>query len=937
MNITPAQVAALQPYIRMYYKHTANDGTTSTRDIVFKEYTDLDDILRAHPSADGPHRWARSAGAGIERVQLVRKYPSWGITNNFQINIDFFFSSMVTFAKGHPEIKKYGSQKDDYIKLIAPMGPKEECQEGKLITLIKKQELWIEYGWSFNPHTPYDIIPENVRTLFKEEERKKFKLTWQKHNFSFQESGEIKLAVTYIGAPPQVVAEVSTEKTDGRVNANADSASTSEQKKLQEATKAAATRLKNSRCKKKEEESDDKSARDKCNPKAGTEGPKALARIELEELNRKQHAKALNNHLEIIARKGQLFSVGFDSRKEEDTFILNTWIQPTSHIKDSPKEIRTSVKVDELLKAIEDDKKVDLKYLGKLTKKVKKKKKEQKLTKKEIEKKKKEAVEGILTALTNGMHGTSTKKHGQGHKTSEYGNFLFFPLRALMDSIYERLEKDKQLVFFPKLFLGNMVIRSMGKEIWINIGDIPIEVGVFQRWYYNNITLENPKTLPVGQLIKMIIEGLVPMALYGGSTGEYGNTNFGEIVRNDYNTIDLKTVTTVNFKELYTGTDKKDKKKENLTNLAKLFKKITKDKDKTNSVMFYHQYMVEEVRETTAISPLLRNLGDRTFDRKKDHKDGMYHFHIGEDRGILKKIDFSYIDMPELRSALIFDKGRDSSIPFLKNAYKGNPSMIGNNLFTKGAFFVLPVNPLGITPQEDPGIRGYYRIDQMTDTISAGNYTTTVNGTNLYNGTQKKKTTKQLVKNSKEEGELKGYKTYVQHNLIDHIKKDLLYWTNINHAYKVKPVPGPDCNKDPAASKSPTKKCAAQRGDPVWKEKAKNYEKGGTTSRCKCNNGYWWSLAAKRCYCDQYQIVKKSGNWYEYEEKQTSAGTWKCVRKSNKPVKPPTSEQHKKADKIRLAHACAAQKEIEAKLAAGKPSEKVKKALGTSAEVKKGK
>jgi len=97
-------------------------------------------------------------------------------------------------------------------------------------------------------------------------------------------------------------------------------------------------------------------------------------------------------------------------------------------------------------------------------------------------------------------------------------------------------------------------------------------------------------------------------------------------------------------------------------------------------------------------------------------------------------------------------------------------------------------------------------------------------------------------------------------------------------------------------------------------------------SRCQCKNGYWWSLQAEQCYCDQYQIVKSSGNWYEYEEKQAKDGTWRCARKSNKPVKPkPTRAQHQHSDKLRLKHALKVQ-ELEREILKNKNKQKAKKA-----------
>jgi len=224
MNITTAQQAALIPYIRLYIKDRPqakkgakkNTNKWKTRDIVFKEFTDTDFILS--------NKFSRGGGAGVGDVQVTRKFNYFGLTNDFRINIDYFFSSMSTFARGHPaggetwgeHVVAPNSTPGDYIKLIEPLGAgRSKCVNCKKV-FIPEEKLYLEYGWKFNPNISWELMPFSTGGILDEhsfikEERKVLELKWTKHDFSFKENGEISLKVSYIGAP---LGELYKEKND---------------------------------------------------------------------------------------------------------------------------------------------------------------------------------------------------------------------------------------------------------------------------------------------------------------------------------------------------------------------------------------------------------------------------------------------------------------------------------------------------------------------------------------------------------------------------------------------------------------------------------------------------------------------------------------------------------------------------------------------------
>jgi hypothetical protein len=193
----------------------------------------------------------------------------------------------------------------------------------------------------------------------------------------------------------------------------------------------------------------------------------------------------------------------------------------------------------------------------------------------------------------------------------------------------------------------------------------------------------------------------------------------------------------------------------------------------------------------------MRNLGDAAFNRAEDEAKGRIHLNIGDSAGLLKMVQFTEIDNPGLRSAMIHMKNKDSAISFLKLAWRANAVLIGNNLLTKAGWFVLPLNPLGITEEEDPGIVGYYWIHSFVDIISPGDYTTTVKGINQLSNQQiinrrKKKNVsngcsdvsaedrKAAIENTK----IETYPVVLEHNIAEYII-DLLLDPDISKAYQL--------------------------------------------------------------------------------------------------------------------------------------------------------
>ena len=138
-----------------------------------------------------------------------------------------------------------------------------------------------------------------------------------------------------------------------------------------------------------------------------------------------------------------------------------------------------------------------------------------------------------------------------------------------------------------------------------------------------------------------------------------------------------------------------------------------------------------------------KNIIERRGDAAEDVKDGIYHFNIGSDMGLLKSMDFKRVQIPglvELRSKEAEEQGVDA-LDQLKFPYDTNLKLIGTSLFTPGMFYYVNPSLAGLGAVEDAGslaykmnLGGYHLIQEVTTKISAGSFETTVIGTQTSQG-----------------------------------------------------------------------------------------------------------------------------------------------------------------------------------------------------------
>jgi len=126
----------------------------------------------------------------------------------------------------------------------------------------------------------------------------------------------------------------------------------------------------------------------------------------------------------------------------------------------------------------------------------------------------------------------------------------------------------------------------------------------------------------------------------------------------------------------------------------------------------------------------------------EDIKNGVYHFHLGQDRGLINDVKFNKVDMAYIREARYLREGIDGLLQ-LGAVYRASINMFGNTLFYPG--MLIYINPFGIggeqflpndsnTIANKLGLGGYHLIEKVNSSLGGGVFKTSIDAMFVYSG-----------------------------------------------------------------------------------------------------------------------------------------------------------------------------------------------------------
>jgi hypothetical protein len=324
-----------------------------------------------------------------------------------------------------------------------------------------------------------------------------------------------------------------------------------------------------------------------------------------------------------------------------------------------------------------------------------------------------------------------------------YINYFYLGdlLYAIGDCMYDDSGNHMEGLEKFKFVLGSFdyedLLENNNPKKTINLANIPISCELFYEWFTENVIKPERNSYPIMYFIRDLCKFLIVEIL---SETCFKRSLDKSLQFKTMNFLGKKTGSGDPLGSLYVYN--KDKPENLVLNLSKHYGSslpLSVDDENIVSVRDVYNYMTIYVE-----TPRLKSKKDKTTTKREDEAEGIMHYQIGRDRGILKKIKFSKSDMQYIREARFFRHGNDGLMQ-LSAVYKVTMEMVGNTLYYPGMeIFIDPLGLLGADLQADPrernsianrlGFGGYHLITNVKSSIGPGKFTTTVDALFSYSG-----------------------------------------------------------------------------------------------------------------------------------------------------------------------------------------------------------
>ena len=273
-----------------------------------------------------------------------------------------------------------------------------------------------------------------------------------------------------------------------------------------------------------------------------------------------------------------------------------------------------------------------------------------------------------------------------------------------LDNNYEDIEIKKHLEQFKKIrvLLGPFVYydnmtKGDTEKLVFSIGDIPISLNYFTEFFMAKTIKEGVSQYTLYQFLSDVINRLI--AKIFSSTKCLANDRKNSlVVRN--------AVITSNVPAL----------QKSGTPLPQ-----TRNSNSSEEFTYLVYYASTRVPELNGI-------------RSEDQKNGIYHFDIGANSGLVKTISFSKNDQKYVKEAR-FERDGVDGLGQLREAYDVSIQMYGNVQLYPGMYIF--INPIGISPSlGNPtvksnlshllGLGGYHLVTKVSSIVAEGQFDTTI-------------------------------------------------------------------------------------------------------------------------------------------------------------------------------------------------------------------
>lgn len=296
-------------------------------------------------------------------------------------------------------------------------------------------------------------------------------------------------------------------------------------------------------------------------------------------------------------------------------------------------------------------------------------------------------LESTTRLLMSVFINSNTKKSEKKKDLDDY-RISYILLGDLLNSVLPNFDSN--------ILIGSIRLNSGP----INLTQIPISVPLFITFFINNIIREKKRSCFLWDFITDIVRDLIIPQFVGTNVGNETLPN-----------INITRATVLSKQSLQPG-------------------KIYEDTELANQLS-------RGIFEDQSIFPYLiiycysYDLPYRKGDEKEDNANGIYHFGIGKQVGIVKGIQFSKVEQPKVRDIRLTGNEMNRAGEILREHYNITMSTIGNPLFINGSHFYFDGSYLGEAGRQATqllGLGGYYLVHGIETTIQPGKFDMQING-----------------------------------------------------------------------------------------------------------------------------------------------------------------------------------------------------------------
>jgi len=320
--------------------------------------------------------------------------------------------------------------------------------------------------------------------------------------------------------------------------------------------------------------------------------------------------------------------------------------------------------------------------------------------------------------LGDAREATATRAVANGMYRINYfhfGDLLDIAFRCLYQSGTPDLAELKTLVG-PYVYTDPMTGRS---EANYNLADIPISMNLFQIWFMDHVVKPQRDKYPLKGFIKDTVTALVGSAM---SPKCFGKEYSKAIARLSTSILQVPAMDSGNCR--ITGGDGSGPiggVRKSLADIAD----FPTGENKDGKESFPYLFVYVSSQSPTELGPPTEGTRE-----ERDSKKGIYHFRVGSDSGLVKKIKFKKADQPYAREARMTTEG-DLSSGYLREKYDADVELFGNAVFKPGTLVYIDPTTVGAG---DPaavksiasmmGLGGYFVVTEVKNAIEAGKFST---------------------------------------------------------------------------------------------------------------------------------------------------------------------------------------------------------------------